>query len=157
MQYRFTSNDCEMVEMNGWINCKSLLQILFFSQIVTQYLYNLTLLAVFLFNSLFAFVDINPLKVGWSSSEEWVWWPMGAIAKSTIVFLFLLYISVLYIFSVLIDLICWFFYFILERFLFLSGLYRKLNFIYSENVLSCRLRFIWWVLFWHKKTKLNCN
>ena len=36
-----------------------------------------------------------------------VWWPMGAIAKSTIVFLFSLYISVfLYVFFVLIDLIC---------------------------------------------------
>ena len=66
---------------------------------------------------------------------------MGVIAKSTIVFLFLLYISVfLYIFFVLIDLFADFF-FILGRVLFLCGLYHKLNFIYSENVLFC-LRFI---------------
>ena len=56
---------------------------------------------------------------------------MGAIAKSTIVFLFLLYISVF----------CTNFFFNLGRVLFLCGLYHKLNFIYSENVLFC-LRFI---------------
>ena len=51
---------------------------------------------------------------------------------------FIVYFSFLYIFFVLIDLICWFF---LGRVLFLCGMYRKLNFIYSENVLFCR-RFI---------------
>ena len=54
--------------------------------------------------------------------------------------IFIVYFSFLYIFFVLIDLICGFF-FILGRVLFLCGLYRKLNFIYSENVLFC-LRFI---------------
>ena len=60
-----------------------------------------------------------------------VWWPTGAITKSTIVFLFLLYISVF----------CTYFCFILGRVLVLCGLYHKLNFIYSENVLFL-LRFI---------------
>ena len=63
---------------------------------------------------------------------------MGAIAKSRTVFIFLLYISVfLYIFFVLIDLICRFFifFFTLVRVLLLCGLHHKSNFIYSENVL----------------------
>ena len=45
------------------------------------------------------------------------------------------------------------FYFILGSVLFLCGRYRKLNFIYSENVLFC-LRFIWDEFYFDTK-KLN--
>ena len=76
-------------------------------------------------------------------------------AKSTTVFIFLLYSSIfLYIFFVLIDLICWFF-FILGRDLFLCGLYRKLNFSYSENVVLSPFYMMSFIL--TQKTKLNCN
>ena len=51
--------------------------------------------------------------------------------------IFIVYFSFLYIFFVLIYLICCFFFLILGRVLFLCGLYRKLNFIFSENVLFC--------------------
>ena len=85
--------------------------------------------------------SLSKLNLAQLRRQAGVWWPMCAIAKSTIVFLFLLYIfSFLYIFFVLIGLICWIF-FSFGSVLFSYGLYHKLNFIYSENVLFC-LRFM---------------
>ena len=86
-----------------------------------------------------------------------MWWPMGAIAKSTIVFLFhCIFQFFIHIFSSNLSYLLFFLNFFLGSVFFLCEMYRKLNFIYSENVFFVAVLYVMSFIL-TQRTKLNCN